>query len=66
MMGTGVLPSGAPVYPHNAANPHSMHAYSHGPRAGRRDANDSSVALRSPLLDEFRANKSRKWELRVY
>ena len=32
--------------------------------ARRQDTNDSS-ALRSPLLDEFRANKSHKWELRV-
>ena len=24
-----------------------------------------NVTLRSPLLDEFRANKSRKWELKV-
>ncbi|KAF8636458.1 hypothetical protein AX17_003274 [Amanita inopinata Kibby_2008] len=40
-----------------------LHVYSQGGRGGRRDA-DPSAALRSPLLDEFRANKSRKWELR--
>ena len=34
---------------------------------GRKlEGGDSSgVTLRSPLLDEFRANKSRKWELKV-
>lgn len=42
-----------------------MHGYSQPIRSGRRDANDAGMALRSPLLDEFRANKARKWELRV-
>ncbi|EIW85172.1 ARM repeat-containing protein [Coniophora puteana RWD-64-598 SS2] len=36
--------------------------YAQNARAGRRDRNDPS--LRSPLLEEFRANKTRKWELR--
>ncbi|EPQ58108.1 ARM repeat-containing protein [Gloeophyllum trabeum ATCC 11539] len=40
-----------------------MHIFPQGGRPGRRDG-DSGVALRSPLLEEFRANKSRKWELR--
>ncbi|KAF8628339.1 hypothetical protein AX15_003881 [Amanita polypyramis BW_CC] len=40
-----------------------LHMYPRGVRGCRRDG-DSSAALRSPLLDEFRANKSRKWELR--
>ncbi|KIK96804.1 hypothetical protein PAXRUDRAFT_137657 [Paxillus rubicundulus Ve08.2h10] len=30
----------------------------------RHDNSEAALALRSPLLDEFRANKSRKWELR--
>jgi hypothetical protein len=32
---------------------------------GRHDGGESGPALRSPLLDEFRANKARKWDLRV-
>ena len=40
-----------------------LHMY---PRPARRsDSNDLVTTLRSPLLDEFRANKARKWELRV-
>ena len=30
-----------------------------------RHGRHRSIALRSALLDEFRANKARKWELRV-
>lgn len=41
-----------------------MHGYSQPMRPGRRDGGDSGMALRSPLLDEFRANKARKWDLR--
>ncbi|KAH7926329.1 ARM repeat-containing protein [Leucogyrophana mollusca] len=34
-------------------------------RVGRRhDNTEAALALRSPQLDEFRANKTRKWELR--
>jgi hypothetical protein len=44
---------------------HQMHGYSQPMRHGRRDGSEASMALRSPLLDEFRANKARKWELRV-
>ncbi|KAK2466901.1 hypothetical protein APHAL10511_001159 [Amanita phalloides] len=40
-----------------------LHMYPQGVRGGRRDG-DTSAALRSALLDEFRANKCRKWELR--
>lgn len=37
-----------------------------GSRPGRRgDMVEGPVPLRSPLLEEFRANKARKWELRV-
>lgn len=63
MLGGGVLPPGTPVYPHTPANPH---IYQQGVRSNRRtDNSDSGVTLRSALLDEFRANKARKWELRV-
>lgn len=66
MLGGGVLPPGTPVYPHTPANPHTMHLYQQGVRPSRRtDNNESGVTLRSALLDEFRANKARKWELRV-
>ena len=41
-----------------------LHVYPQGMRGRRRDV-DPSAALRSPLLDDFRSNKSRKWELRV-
>jgi pumilio RNA-binding family len=44
--------------------PH-IHGYSQHMRHGRRGGGESGMALRSPLLDEFRANKARKWELRV-
>ncbi|EIM90053.1 ARM repeat-containing protein [Stereum hirsutum FP-91666 SS1] len=37
--------------------------YHQGVNPGRRKEH-GGVALRSPLLDEFRANKARKWELR--
>lgn len=32
---------------------------------GRQDGGSQGGGFRSRLLDEFRANKSRKWELRV-
>ncbi|EMD38407.1 hypothetical protein CERSUDRAFT_82658 [Gelatoporia subvermispora B] len=43
-----------------------LHLYQHGARGTRRGDHgaDHHVTLRSALLDEFRANKSRKWELR--
>jgi pumilio RNA-binding family len=50
------------MYGHTA---HGIPFYHQNLRPGRRqDANDVGSALRSPLLDEFRANKARKWELR--
>ncbi|KAG1715699.1 hypothetical protein ID866_1462 [Astraeus odoratus] len=59
-----VLPSGA-VYGHASLNAHGMPFYPQNVRPGRRhDNSEASLALRSPLLDEFRANKTRKWELR--
>lgn len=61
-----MLPGGT-MYGHAAMNPPAMHMYPHGGRIGRRGDGglDNHAALRSPLLDEFRANKARKWELRV-
>jgi hypothetical protein len=48
-------------------NPPAIHMFPQGIRgAARREGSDHpGFALRSPLLDDFRANKSRKWELKV-
>ncbi|KII88483.1 hypothetical protein PLICRDRAFT_110188 [Plicaturopsis crispa FD-325 SS-3] len=55
---------GNSIYGPAGVNP-SLHPYGQTVRPGRRaDGSEHSVALRSPLLDEFRANKARKWELR--
>jgi hypothetical protein len=44
-----------------------MQLYQQGMRNGRpADSNEPSAPLRSPLLEDFRANKTRKWELRVF
>lgn len=61
MLGSMVAP-GTPVFNHSIPQP-PLHFYQQGIR-GRRSETDVE-ALRSQLLDEFRANKSRKWELRV-
>lgn len=53
----------AGVYGHSG--PQAMHGYSQAMRPGHLDGSEAGIALRSPLLDEFRANKARKWELRV-
>ncbi|TFK54861.1 ARM repeat-containing protein [Heliocybe sulcata] len=58
-----IMIPGAPIYG-GGISPQSMQMFSQGGRSGRRDGNDVGVALRSALLEEFRANKSRKWELR--
>lgn len=51
------------MYSHN---PQGLPVYPQGMRPNRRnDVAEPTFALRSPLLDEFRANKARKWELRV-
>ncbi|KAI6022683.1 armadillo-type protein [Pisolithus marmoratus] len=53
------------VYGHATLNAHGMPFYHQNVRPGRRhDNSEATLALRSPLLDEFRANKTRKWELR--
>lgn len=54
-----MVPPGTPVYGPAGSQP--MHMF-HNARGPRRD--DGPAALRSALLDEFRANKTRKWELR--
>jgi hypothetical protein len=41
-----------------------MHFYNHGAQFARRRDGDA-IALRSPILEEFRTNRSRKWELSV-
>jgi hypothetical protein len=49
------------------ASGHNLHhVYPKIRPARRRGINESSIALRSPILDDFRNNKMRKWELRVY
>jgi hypothetical protein len=57
-----MLPGGAMYGP--GVNPQAMHLYQQGMRVSRND-NEPSVHLRSQLLEDFRANKARKWELRV-
>lgn len=57
-----MLHNGA-VYGHAGLN--GMSFYHQNIRPGRRhDNSEATLALRSPLLDEFRVNKTRKWELR--
>ncbi|KAL4067648.1 armadillo-type protein [Scleroderma citrinum] len=59
-----MLHNGA-MYTHANMNAHGMPFYHQNVRPGRRhDNSEATLALRSPLLDEFRANKTRKWELR--
>ena len=55
-----LLPGGT-VYGYNSQTPF----YHQGPVYPRPDLVETPVTLRSSLLDEFRTNKSRKWELRV-
>ncbi|KAG5642962.1 hypothetical protein DXG03_001844 [Asterophora parasitica] len=55
-----IMPGPLGVYGH-----HPAHMYPPNTRGGRRGpSNDDNAALRSPILDEFRGNKARKWELR--
>lgn len=55
---------GGPMY--GGPNPPGMHSYPQGVRPGRRDGPEHlALSLRSALLDEFRSNKSRKWDLKV-
>ena len=60
----GVHP-GTPGAIYGSLGPHAMHFYNQGTQfSRRRDAGDA-IALRSPILEEFRTNRSRKWELGV-
>ncbi|KAI0725121.1 ARM repeat-containing protein [Fomitopsis betulina] len=63
----GVMVPAGTVYGHPGMSPHpQMQQFHQGGRGGRRGnaAPDHRVSIRSPLLDEFRANKNRKWELK--
>ena len=59
----GVHP-GTPGAIYGNLSPHAMHFYNHGAQFSRRRDGDA-IALRSPILEEFRTNRSRKWELCV-
>ncbi len=59
----GVHP-GTPGAVYGSLGPHAMHFYNHGAQFSRRRDGDA-IALRSPILEEFRTNRSRKWELCV-
>lgn len=55
------------IFMHDAMQygaPMQMHAQ-HGGGRGRRQE-DANVAFRSPLLEEFRNSKDRKWTLKVW
>ena len=56
-----VLLPGGPVYGYNSQTPF----YHQGTVHPHHDLVEAPVTLRSSLLDEFRSNKSRKWELMV-
>ncbi|KAF8503539.1 armadillo-type protein [Russula emetica] len=57
----GVHP-GTPGAIYGNLGPHTMHFYNQGAQFSRRRDGDA-IALRSPILEEFRTNRSRKWEL---
>jgi hypothetical protein len=59
----GVHP-GTPGAIYGSLGPHAMHFYNQGAQFSRRRDGDA-IALRSPILEEFRTNRSRKWELCV-
>jgi hypothetical protein len=59
----GVHP-GTPGAIYGSLGPHAMHFYNQGAQFPRRREGDA-IALRSPILEEFRTNRSRKWELCV-
>ena len=53
-----MLPGGLYGHAGMGMNPNMFHR-------GRRSVYDANAATRSPLLDEFRSNKTRGWELKV-
>jgi hypothetical protein len=59
----GVHP-GTPGAVYGSLGPHTLHFYNHGAQFARRRDGDA-IALRSPILEEFRTNRSRKWEVSV-
>ncbi len=59
----GVHP-GTPGAIYGSLGPHAIQFYNHGAQFTRRRDGDA-LALRSPILEEFRTNRSRKWELCV-
>jgi hypothetical protein len=59
----GIHP-GTPGAIYGSLGPHAMPFYNHGPQFSRRRDGDT-ITLRSPILEEFRTNRSRKWELGV-
>jgi hypothetical protein len=59
----GVHP-GTPGAIYGSLGPHAMHFYNQGAQFSRRRDGDA-IALRSPILEEFRTNRSRKWEICV-
>lgn len=59
----GVHP-GTPGAIYGSLGPHAMHFYNQGAQFSRR-RDGEAIALRSPILEEFRTNRSRKWELCV-
>jgi hypothetical protein len=59
----GIHP-GTPGAIYGSLGPHAMPFYNHGVQFPRHRDGDT-VTLRSPILEEFRTNRSRKWELCV-
>lgn len=62
-----VMVPGGSAYGHATINASPMQRYQPNLRqtSGRRGSVDPAAGTRSPLLEEFRANKTRKWELSV-
>lgn len=59
-----MVPSGNVYGPTGLNTPPMQFHHNQGGRGRRREV-ERRVAVRSPLLDEFRVNKARKWELKV-
>ncbi len=47
------------------ANNQALVLYQQMMQTGRKAMGGPSATLRSPVLEDFRANKTRRWELRV-
>lgn len=57
-----IIPGTLGVYNHHPAHIYQSNMRTNGRRGYPNE--DVTAALRSPILDEFRGNKTRKWELR--